>query len=78
MLSGWEWIVILGVAAIVILWGPAKIPELANCKNQHEATKLIEKLERDLAHIETVKKIEDDRAETPTDVLKKRVAGGLL
>ncbi len=29
MLSGWEWIVILGVAVIVILWGPAKIPELA-------------------------------------------------
>ncbi len=29
MLSGWEWIVILGVAAIVIMWGPAKIPELA-------------------------------------------------
>ncbi len=29
MLSGWEWIVILGVAVIVIMWGPAKIPELA-------------------------------------------------
>jgi sec-independent protein translocase protein TatA len=29
MLGGWEWLVILGVLAIVMLWGPAKIPELA-------------------------------------------------
>lgn len=29
MLTGWEWIVILGIAVVIILWGPSKIPELA-------------------------------------------------
>lgn len=29
MISGWEWIVILGVLVVIILWGPKKIPELA-------------------------------------------------
>ncbi len=29
MFSGWEWIIIGVIAIVVILWGPAKIPELA-------------------------------------------------
>lgn len=29
MLEGWEWIVIGIIAVVVILWGPAKIPEFA-------------------------------------------------
>jgi sec-independent protein translocase protein TatA len=29
MLEGWEWIIIGVVAIVVIMWGPAKIPELA-------------------------------------------------
>lgn len=29
MLTGWEWIVIGLVAIVIILWGPAKIPEFA-------------------------------------------------
>lgn len=29
MLEGWEWIIIGIVAVVVILWGPAKIPEFA-------------------------------------------------
>ena len=29
MISGWEWILILGVVVVIILWGPKKIPELA-------------------------------------------------
>lgn len=29
MLEGWEWIVIGIVAVVIILWGPAKIPEFA-------------------------------------------------
>jgi len=28
-LVGWEWLVILIVAVVIFLWGPAKIPELA-------------------------------------------------
>ncbi len=29
MLEGWEWIIIGVVAVVIILWGPAKIPEFA-------------------------------------------------
>ena len=29
MLEGWEWIIIGIIAVVVILWGPAKIPEFA-------------------------------------------------
>ncbi len=29
MLEGWEWIVIGIVAVVIIMWGPAKIPEFA-------------------------------------------------
>ena len=29
MLEGWEWIIIGIVAIVIILWGPAKIPEFA-------------------------------------------------
>jgi sec-independent protein translocase protein TatA len=29
MLEGWEWLIIGGVAIVLIMWGPSKIPELA-------------------------------------------------
>jgi sec-independent protein translocase protein TatA len=29
LLEGWEWIIIGVVAVVIILWGPAKIPEFA-------------------------------------------------
>jgi sec-independent protein translocase protein TatA len=29
MIDGWEWIVIGVVAIVIIMWGPAKIPEFA-------------------------------------------------
>lgn len=29
MLEGWEWLIIGVVAIVVIMWGPAKIPEFA-------------------------------------------------
>jgi TatA/E family protein of Tat protein translocase len=29
MLGGWEWIIIGVVAIVIIMWGPAKIPEFA-------------------------------------------------
>ena len=29
MLDGWEWIIIGVVAIVIIMWGPAKIPEFA-------------------------------------------------
>jgi sec-independent protein translocase protein TatA len=29
MIEGWEWIIIGVIAIVIILWGPAKIPEFA-------------------------------------------------
>ncbi len=29
MLEGYEWLIIGGVAIVIIMWGPAKIPEFA-------------------------------------------------
>jgi len=29
MISGWEWVLILGIVAILIIWGPKKLPEIA-------------------------------------------------
>ncbi len=29
MLNGWEWIIVGVIAIVIILWGPAKIPQLA-------------------------------------------------
>jgi TatA/E family protein of Tat protein translocase len=29
MFQGWEWVIIGVVAIVIILWGPAKIPQLA-------------------------------------------------
>ncbi len=29
MLEGWEWIIVGIVAVVIIMWGPAKIPEFA-------------------------------------------------
>ncbi|RLE62857.1 MAG: twin-arginine translocase TatA/TatE family subunit [Thermoprotei archaeon] len=72
MIVGWEWIVILIIAIVIILWGPQKIPELARAlgrakgefdraqKEFEEAAKL--ELERPLESgddvlIETAKKL---------------------
>ncbi|MCD6529876.1 twin-arginine translocase TatA/TatE family subunit [Candidatus Bathyarchaeota archaeon] len=72
MIVGWEWIVILIIAIVIILWGPQKIPELARAlgrakgefdraqKEFEEAAKV--ELERPLesgddALIETAKKL---------------------
>lgn len=29
MISGWEWVLILGIVAILLIWGPKKLPEIA-------------------------------------------------
>src|SRR3990172_2876961 len=34
MLEGWEWIIIGVVAIVVIMWGPAKIPQFARALGQ--------------------------------------------
>ncbi len=32
--TGWEWIVIIGVLVVFFLWGPSKIPQLARAIGQ--------------------------------------------
>jgi sec-independent protein translocase protein TatA len=34
MLEGWEWIIIGVVAIVIIMWGPAKIPQFARALGQ--------------------------------------------
>jgi len=34
MLEGWEWIIIGVVAIVIIMWGPAKIPQFAKALGQ--------------------------------------------
>ena len=34
MLEGWEWIIIGVVAIVIIMWGPAKIPQFARSLGQ--------------------------------------------
>ena len=34
MITGWEWILVLGIIAVLVLYGPKKIPELAKALGQ--------------------------------------------
>ena len=43
---GWEWIVIVGVLAIIMIWGPDKIPKLA--KSVGQAKKEFDKAQKEI------------------------------
>ena len=34
MITGWEWILVLGIVEVLVLYGPKKIPELAKALGQ--------------------------------------------
>jgi len=45
---GWEWIVILAILAVIMIWGPDKIPKLARALGQ--ARKEFEKAQREFTN----------------------------
>jgi len=55
-----------------------QIPGLADCKNQHEAEKLLEKMTRQIAAGERTKEVEGKRAKTGVDRLKKQIADSYI
>jgi sec-independent protein translocase protein TatA len=57
--TGWEMIVVVGVLAVIFLWGPNKIPELARSIGQ--ARREFEKAQKELTTLPS-----EDRPATPT------------
>lgn len=45
---GWEWIVILAILAVIMIWGPGNIPKLARALGQ--AKKEFEKAQREFTN----------------------------
>ena len=51
-LMGWEWIVAIGIIAVLILWGPKKLPELARAIG--EAKKEFSKASKEVKGVTTL------------------------
>lgn len=49
--TGWEWIVIVGVLVVFFLWGPSKIPQLAKAIGQ--ARREFDKASKELTTLPT-------------------------
>ncbi len=67
LISGWEWAVILLIVAAIILWGPKKIPELANAVGRARGE--FEKASRDaMTSVQVPQTVETriDRTPIPT------------
>jgi sec-independent protein translocase protein TatA len=61
--TGWEIVVVLGVLAVIFLWGPNKIPELARSIGQ--ARKEFEKAQKELTTLPSTENSETPAASAP-------------
>ncbi|MHA1710791.1 MAG: twin-arginine translocase TatA/TatE family subunit [Candidatus Freyarchaeota archaeon] len=57
MISGWEWVVILAIIAVLILWGPKKLPEIARAIGEakrefQRASKELQEIPREVVNPE--------------------------
>jgi sec-independent protein translocase protein TatA len=65
--TGWEMIVVVGVLAVIFLWGPNKIPELARSIGQ--ARREFEKAQKELTTLPSDDKPPAPTAPAPDDTL---------
>ena len=63
MLTGFEWIVVVILVVVLLLWGPTKLPELARSIGlaKREFEKASKGLETELTTAPTSKELEEDR-----------------
>ena len=71
-LSGMEWIVIVIVAAVILLWGPKKIPELA--KGLGQAKGEFEKASHDYMNAASKAAVPEQKTISPIDDQKNEDA----
>lgn len=69
VVTGWEWIVIVGVLVIFFLWGPNKIPQLARAIGQ--ARKEFDRASKDLISPSEEKPAATSADDTLIDTAKK-------
>jgi len=62
VLVGWEWIVIIAIVAIILIWGPGQIPKLARSLGQakKELKQVSEEEEKEEAAKKEEAKVEVD------------------
>ena len=66
MITGWEWVVLIGIIVVLILWGPKKLPELARAigEAKKEFQKASKEVTKPLSEEETERSSDDLLIET--------------
>jgi sec-independent protein translocase protein TatA len=77
MLEGWEWLIIGVVAIVIIMWGPAKIPEFAKALGRakgefNKASKEFSDAATSTANAPTTTIVAPAPAVAPAPVLKSK------